>query len=1730
MMKQVKQIRKYFILLIATLFLAVISNAQVNLTNGLAAYFPFTGNAADASGNNNNGTLSGSAAIVADQWGNPNSACNISGPNNPGRVTIPNSATLQFSTRASFSFWFKLNSNVGTNGFGNIVAGGAHCLFAKDGDAGGGLYCLASLSGTNLAMSIGNVSMTTLNYTYPNYSAGTWLHCVYIMDTTEQRLYINANLVATVAGAPNFGTMNTRQLCLGRFGSNWYPVDGALDEFRVYNRVLNQAEITTLATYNPASISVTTISPLINCAGGTISVDFTSSGVSAGNVYSLQLSDTAGSFSYPLTIGTLTSSASTGTITGTLPVGIPSGTAYTVRIMSNLPVSYSPASTQTITINGVLGDIPNAALFRYYGSYAGKEYYYCSTAQTWPNAENTCVTNGGTLPSIPDAATNNFIRNGVVTSIFIGFTDQVAEGNFLWADGSPVTYTNWNAGEPNNSGNEDYTQIYSNGVWNDVNGTSTSPFILQLHPATSNSPVCTGGPLTLSCPNISGATFQWSGPDGFSSTQQNPVIANATLNSAGTYTLTITKNGCSATVTTDVTVTQAADIMGASSALLPSLSSGLVLYYPLDGNANDASGNNLNGTLSGGTTVVADHFGNANGAIKLNGTNAYIDVPDGNYFTGGDFTVSCWVKTVSYASWSRLFDFGNGPANNNVLVGITNGTTGRPAAEVYNGTVTGGQITSSSVQMPLNQWALLVYTFNSGTGKIYLNGTQIASGTQTAPQNVLRTLCYLGRSNWAGDAYANASLDEFRIYNRVITTTEMNSLLLEQPDAMNLVAVPAAICPNTASQIKVIGTQFGVSYQLQNASTSANIGAAQNGNGDTLSFATGNLPATTTFQVVATGTGTCSVIISSVTVSIITAANSPVTTGASRCEPGNVSLAASGAPNGALYYWYASPVGGTPVFIGPNFTTPFLNSTTTYYVSIYANGCESNRTPVTATINTATSPAVDLYSGLIMYYKLDGNPADSSGRGNHATLTAGTYVNDRFSAPAHALSVSSNNYLDCGTPSDIQALTNQVSISMWINESYFAGGSMPLLNDWANTGLYTGTYGYWDSNGDQQNRVRWRIDGNAYVDSYLNVPFGQWTNIVCTYDGITLKVYQDGQLTGSVNYSGNIGWTGTPTQIGRQANGSGSQIFDGMYDDIRVYNRALNGDEAMALYFGGVAFSNSPVCETNTLQLSSVAIAGATYSWSGPNGFSSAQQNPPAIPNVTTASAGTYSLVITNPNGCVSPVQLNSVIVNPLPGNPVVINDTVCGSGDATLTASGGGTYLWYTSPTGGSPIPNQTGGTYTITNLTATDTFYVSVVSAAGCEGAGRSMVIAYFVNPVQINLPVSGSTVCANSSSASVTIQNSQAGVSYQAFYNNNPVSSSVNGNGLTITLPVNIFGMSLGPNAVTIVATQGNCGSVNLTDTATVFLNAIPSATIAASGPATICSGDNVTLTASSATSWLWNDNSTTQSILVTQSGNYSVTVTDANGCSNTSSAVSVNVIAPPVAGISAAGPTTFCQGDNVVLNASGGTSYTWSTGSQASSVSVSQTGLYYVIASNSACADTSATISVTVNALPNVNFTMGADTFFCVNSPAYTLSGGTPAGGIYSGPGVSGGIFDAANAGTGYISIDYIYADTNGCSATSTAIVYVDVCTGTGIISEAKELTAMPNPASDATIISWPVKSNISTLEIFDATGKLVLHENVSGKSTKEISLASFSTGIYQVRLVGDEILCLKLIRE
>ncbi len=178
---------------------------------------------------------------------------------------------------------------------------------------------------------------------------------------------------------------------------------------------------------------------------------------------------------------------------------------------------------------------------------------------------------------------------------------------------------------------------------------------------------------------------------------------------------------------------------------------------------------------------------------------------------------------------------------------------------------------------------------------------------------------------------------------------------------------------------------------------------------------------------------------------------------------------------------------------------------------------------------------------------------------------------------------------------------------------------------------------------------------------------------------------------------------------------------------------------------------------------------------------------------------------------------------------------------------------------------------------------------------------------------------------------------------------------------------------------VTNESGCSSVSANTTVAVYTN--PLTNVLASGPTTFCSGSSVTLTSNASTGNVWSTGETSQSITVSQSGNYSVTVTNSNGCSTISTITTVTVNASQVATITASGPTSFCNGGSVILTSSSATGNVWSTGETSQSITVSQTGNYSVTATDAGgCSAVSANTNVTVNTTP-------------VLTPIVTASGST-----------------------------------------------------------------------------------------------------------------------------------------
>jgi hypothetical protein len=107
-------------------------------------------------------------------------------------------------------------------------------------------------------------------------------------------------------------------------------------------------------------------------------------------------------------------------------------------------------------------------------SEGGNGHRYVRTAEpcTWTEAAAQAGSLHGHLVTISSQAENDWVWRtfgGPDHGLWIGLSDLVEEGRWVWANGEPVTYTNWDPGEPNNLGDEDYAQLFRDGTWNDTN-------------------------------------------------------------------------------------------------------------------------------------------------------------------------------------------------------------------------------------------------------------------------------------------------------------------------------------------------------------------------------------------------------------------------------------------------------------------------------------------------------------------------------------------------------------------------------------------------------------------------------------------------------------------------------------------------------------------------------------------------------------------------------------------------------------------------------------------------------------------------------------------------------------------------------------------------------------------------------------------------------------------------------------------------------------------------------------------------------------------------------------------------------------------------------------------------------------------------------------------------------------------------------------------------------------
>ncbi|UWX56603.1 hypothetical protein NYZ99_12660 [Maribacter litopenaei] len=485
------------------------------------------------------------------------------------------------------------------------------------------------------------------------------------------------------------------------------------------------------------------------------------------------------------------------------------------------------------------------------------------------------------------------------------------------------------------------------------------------------------------------------------------------------------------------------------------------------------------------------------------------------------------------------------------------------------------------------------------------------------------------------------------------------------------------------------------------------------------------------------------------------------------------------------------------------------------------------------------------------------------------------------------------------------------------------------------------------------------------------------------------------------------------------------------------------------------------ICEGETTTLT--ASGGTEYLWS--TGETTA--------SIEVSTAGDYTVTVTDANGC-SDDETVSVTVNPLPTAAIEGDLIICEGETTTLTASGGTEYLWSTGETTAS-IEVSTAGDYTVT-----------VTDANGCSD---DETVSVTVNPLP-TAAIEGDLIICEGETTTLT---ASGGTEYLWSTGETTASIEVS---------------TAGDYTVTVTDANG-CSD---DETVSVTVNPLPTAAI--EGDLIICEGETTTLTASGGTEYLWSTGETTASIEVSTAGDYTVTVTDANGCSDDET-VSVTVNPLPTAAIE--GDLIICEGETTTLTASGGTEYLWSTGETTASIEVSTAGDYTVTVTDANGCSDDETVSVTVNPLPTA--AIEGDLIICEGeTTTLTASGGTEY--LWS-TGETTASIEVSTAGDYTVTV----TDANGCSDDETVSVTVNplptaAIEGDLIICEGETTTLT---ASGGTEYLWSTGETTASIEVSTAGDYTVTVTDANGCSDDETVSVTVNP-LPTAAIEGDLIIC------
>ncbi|WP_420388274.1 PKD domain-containing protein [Roseivirga sp.] len=1311
-------------------------------------------------------------------------------------------------------------------------------------------------------------------------------------------------------------------------GANTEDLSGvAAGTYEVIVTDANGCTATISTTVNePAALSISATQVDVLCNGdATGSIDLTVSGGAGGNTYlwsngvtSQDLNNlTAGSYSVTVT------DANGCTASTSVTINEPS--ALTVSTTStNVTCQGDGDGTIDLTVSGGTGAYTyfwNSGATSQDLSNLGPGTYSVTVTD-----DNGCTATTSVTINEPDAlslsiASTNVLCNGEAN----GTIDLTVTGGT-----GPFTYS-WS----NGAGTEDLTGLSANTYIvnvTDANGCIASTSVVISEPAvlslsTSKTDVlCNGaatGDIDLSVSGGSvGYSYLWS--NGATTQDLNNVVA-------GTYSVTVTDaNGC--TASTSVTITEPTALTLSSTQTNVSCKGD-----------NDGS---IDLSVTGGTGAYS--FSWSNGATSedisaLVAGSYTVTVTDGNGCTATTTISITEPATLISASYTQVNVLCNGDATGSIDLTVSNATA--PISYAWSN----GAVTEDLTNISAGTYDV---TITDALGCITVSNIVITEPTALALVATKTDIDCNGNTNGSIDLSVSGGVGPYTYaWTNGASSEDISGL------AANLYSVTVtdangctASTSVTISEPAVLALNTSKVDVTCNGGSDGSIDLSVSGGTAPYSYAWGNGETTEDLSNIAAGTYTVVVTdfrgcTDNVSVTIneptaITITESITDAGCAGGSAGVIDISVSGGTGPYTYSWSNGAI--TEDLVGLTYGN--------YSVTVTdATGCAVNKT---ITVN------------------------------EDASLVLTTTITN----------------VDCNGNN-----TGEIDLEV-------AGGTAPYTYTWDDTGASTTQ----DLNFLQAGTYSVIVEDAAGCTSTASVVITEPN--VLTLTATPAHILCNGDATGSINLTV-AGGTGPFTY--NWSNGETTQdisnLVAGTYtvtvtdNNVCVETLSVNITEPTAIVLGTTQsnISCNGASDGSIDLTASGGAGGFTYVWS----------NGATTEDISGLSAGNYDVIVTDANGCTETTSVTITEPAVLTLSTTQVN-VLC-NGDATgsvdLTVSGGtGTYTYAWS--NGDAIED-------ISGLTAGN-YSVTVTDDNGCT-ASTSVVIT---QPTALSLSVSPTDVlCNGGATGNVNLSVSGGAGGYTYAWSNGETTED-------------LAGVTAGNYTVTVTDANGCTASV----TATV--NEPAPLTLSSSKVDVLCNGDatgSIDLTVSGGTvgyTYSWSNGATTQDISNLVAGTYTVTVTDANGCTANTS---VTINEPTALNLTTNASNVSCQGNgdgSIDLNVTGGSgayTYFWNTGATGQDLSGLSPGTYSVTVTDAnGCTETT---SVVITQPAALSLTVATSNVLCNGDASgaidLTVAGGT---GPYTYSWSNG---ETTQDLTGLVVNTYTVTvtDANGCTANTSAMI-------------------------------------------------------------------------------------------